>query len=287
MRLRAPILIALLVLLTASAGPARAVGDPGVAALQVALRAKGTYHGTIDGIHGTSTAAAVTRFQRRAGLAADGIAGPRTRDALGKRGRPGYGSRALAHGAVGWDVASLQFLVAWHGFPSGPIDGLFGEGTDGALRRFQSWAGLTTDGVAGRATYRALRRPLPRSPVEISWPVAPVLTSPFGPRGARFHPGVDIAADQGTPVAAARAGVVVYADWAGTYGRLVVVAHGRAGVQTYYAHLSRISVAVGERLARGERLGRVGSSGRSTGPHLHFEIRVRDAVVNPLPALGY
>ncbi len=76
----------------------------------------------------------------------------------------------------------------------------------------------------------------------------------------------------------------MYADWGGSYGRLVIVAHTR-GVETYYAHLRRFAVTPGEWVARGEIIGRVGASGRSTGPHLHFEIRVHDAVVDPLPHL--
>lgn len=283
MRLRAPILAVLLALLLAAA-TAQAAGDPRVAALQVALKARGIYGGTIDGVPGATTTEAIARFQRRARLLVDGIAGPRTRAALGRRGRPAYGSRQLAYGTIGWDVAALQFLLAWHGFPAGPLDGRLGEQTDGALRRFQVWSGLPDDGVAGRATFRALGRPLPRSPLSVAWPLAPVLSSPFGPRGARFHPGIDLAASPGTPVRAARAGTVVYADWGGSYGRLVIVAHTR-GVETYYAHLRRFAVTPGEWVARGEIIGRVGASGRSTGPHLHFEIRVHDAVVDPLPHL--
>jgi murein DD-endopeptidase MepM/ murein hydrolase activator NlpD len=283
MTLRAPIL-ALLGALLAAAGPALGMGEPRVAALQVALRAKGVYVGTIDGVHGPSTTAAVAAFQRRAGLAPDGVAGPRTRAALGRRGRPALGMRDVGFGAVGWDVASLQFLLAWHGFPSGPLDGHFGGRTDAALRRFQSWAGLGADGVAGRRTLAALRRPLPRSPLSLAWPVAYPVGDRFGPRGARFHPGIDIPAARGTPVAAARSGWVVLAGWGGSYGRVVVLSHAR-GVETWYAHLRRIDVSVGRWVGRGARIGLVGSTGRSTGPHLHFEVRVRGASVDPLPAL--
>ena len=97
--------------------PAAAVaaGSADVAALQVALRAKGAYVGTIDGVPGTRTTRAVARFQHRAGLVPDGVAGPRTRRALGKLGGPALGSRTLHLGAVGADVAALQFALAWHG----------------------------------------------------------------------------------------------------------------------------------------------------------------------------
>jgi murein DD-endopeptidase MepM/ murein hydrolase activator NlpD len=106
----------------------------------------------------------------------------------------------------------------------------------------------------------------------------------FGPRGDRFHAGLDLAASSGVPVGAARAGLVVYAGPAGSFGRLVVLSHGRS-VETWYGHLSRLLVTTGEYVGRGRRIGLVGSSGRSTGPHLHFEVRVREAAVDPLTAL--
>jgi murein DD-endopeptidase MepM/ murein hydrolase activator NlpD len=190
----------------------------------------------------------------------------------------------LSAGAVGWDVAALQFHLAWHGFPSGPFDGRFGPRVETALRGFQSWAGLGQDGVAGPATYRALSRPLARSPLSFAMPVPYAIGDRFGPRGRRFHPGVDIPAPSGTPVRAGRAGTVVFTGRGGSYGLLVVVAHAR-GVESWYAHLSRIGAATGEWVRRGEVIGRVGSTGHSTGPHLHFELRLRGAAVDPIPAL--
>ena len=276
-------LLAVLVALCVAA-PAFAAGKPGVAALQVALRDRGLYAGTVDGSAGPATTAALRRFQRRAGLPADGIAGPRTRRALGRYAQHLLGTRQLRPGAFGWDVAALQFLLAWHGFPSATIDGRFGGHVERALRRFERWAGLGVDGIAGPGVFAALRRPLPLCPLTLSWPVNGAVGSVFGPRGDRFHTGVDIVASTGTPVGAARAGRVVFAGWYTGYGRLVVVAHGD-GVRSFYAHLLRFTVRVGDRVRTGERLGLVGASGEATGPHLHFEVRVRGAAVDPLPAL--
>jgi murein DD-endopeptidase MepM/ murein hydrolase activator NlpD len=264
---------------------ARAEVSGRVAALQVALRAAHTYFGTVDGIAGPGTRAAVQAFQRRKGLPADGIAGPATRRALGRRGGPAWGSRPMALGARGWDVAILQFQLARHGFPSWTFDGRLDGRVADALRRFQAWAGLGADGVAGPATLAALRRPVPVSPMAMRAPVQGPVGDRFGPRGARFHTGLDFPVGFGVPVTAAAGGCVTQAGpTAGGYGRLVVLQHDR-GVSTWYAHLSRIGVEPGQCLAAGQQLGRVGSSGRSTGPHLHFEVHVRGAAVDPATAL--
>ncbi len=126
--------------------------NPRVAALQVALRAHGVYGGPVDGLAGPGTSAGVRRLQARAGLAVDGIVGPRTRRALGPLGRHAVGSRALRTGHRGWDVAALQFALETRGFPCGPVDGGFGARTEAAVRRAQAFAGLRADGVAGPAT---------------------------------------------------------------------------------------------------------------------------------------
>ncbi len=94
------------------------------------------------------------------------------------------------------------------------------------------------------------------------------------------HDGVDIAAPRGTEISVGRAGVVVRAEKAGGYGNLVVVEHG-AGVQTRYAHCDRLDVKPGQQVEAGQVVGTVGSTGRSTGPHLHFEVRIEDRAVDP------
>ena len=256
-----------------------------VAALQVALRARGVYSGDVDGLTGPGTTAAVRSFQRRRGLVADGVAGPRTRRRLGRLGRHPYGSRALGPGKVGWDVAALQFLLATHGFPCGSVDGGYGAHTAGCVARFQRWAGLGADGIAGRATFRALSGPVPRSPIRLARPVTAAIGDVYGPRGARFHAGLDFVSAAGDPIRAAGSGRVAVAGWdASGWGNLVVIDHGN-GVRTLYAHLSRFAVRAGERVTTGELVGRVGSTGRATGPHLHFEVLVRGANVDPRGAL--
>ncbi|MFL5966185.1 MAG: peptidoglycan-binding protein [Gaiellaceae bacterium] len=280
--------LALPLLLAALVAPcsANAAGNARVAALQVGLRSHGLYRGPIDGIAGPATLKAVRRLQSRARIVVDGVPGPQTRRALGRFGRHPFGSRPLRLGRVGWDVAALQFKLAAHGFPSRTFDGVLGPRTDVALRRFQKWTGLRPDGVAGRATFAALAGPPPSAPLRLGWPIQPpTLGDPFGPRGDRFHSGIDLVASSGTPVYAARAGKVVWADWAaGGWGFLVVVDHGR-GERSWYAHLSRIDVRKGVWLGAGVRVGAVGATGDATGSHLHFEVRVRGASVDPLPLL--
>jgi murein DD-endopeptidase MepM/ murein hydrolase activator NlpD len=268
------------------AAPATAqASDPNVAALQVALRARGLYASTIDGLSGPATAAGVRRLQARRALAVDGVAGPATRRALGWRGRPRLGARPVRAGLRGWDVAALQFLLARAGFPSGPFDGVAGPRFSAALRRYQAWAGLVADGVVGPVTIGRLRAPPPRSPLRVRVPVSAPIGDGYGPRGDRFHTGVDFVAQPGAPVWASASGCVTSAAYDPGYGRLVVLAHG-AGVTTWYAHLSRVHVAVGQCVAAGAPLGAVGATGRATGPHLHFEVRVRDATTDPRGALS-
>jgi peptidoglycan hydrolase-like protein with peptidoglycan-binding domain len=262
--------------------PAATHAGSGIAALQAALYARGLYQGDVDGIRGPATDRAVRTFQARRGLVVDGIAGPMTRRRLGWRGRPALGRRVLRAGDRGWDVAGLQFLLARQGFPSGPMDGDLGPRTDAALRRFQAWAGLTADGLAGPATLAAVRRRPPTTGLRFLAPVAGPVSDGFGPRGNAFHTGVDYPADYGVPVSAAGYGCVVNVTWDSGYGNLVVIEH-RFGVTSWYAHLNTVRVRSGQCIPAAAKVGTVGSTGRSSGPHLHFELRVRGAAIDPLP----
>jgi len=109
-------------------------------------------------------------------------------------------------------------------------------------------------------------------------------TSPFGPRGGRMHYGQDIAARYGSPVKAARSGVVIANGWYGGYGKYLDVRH-EGGIVTRYAHLSAATVRVGQGVNRGQQIGKIGTSGWATGPHLHFEVRVNGRPVDPRPWL--
>ena len=118
------------------------------------------------------------------------------------------------------------------------------------------------------------------------WPVEGQITGSFGERidpfngeGA-FHSGVDISAVVGSSVIAPADGIVTFADFLGGYGRAIMVDHGH-GITTRYGHLSSFAVAAGQYIHRGDTIGYVGLSGRSTGPHLHYEVRINDAPVNP------
>jgi murein DD-endopeptidase MepM/ murein hydrolase activator NlpD len=118
------------------------------------------------------------------------------------------------------------------------------------------------------------------------WPVEGVVTGSFGERidpfngeGA-FHSGVDISAGLGSAVIAPADGIVTYADFLGGYGRAIMIDHGH-GISTRYGHLSSFAVTAGQSIHRGDTIGYVGLSGRSTGPHLHYEVRINDVPVNP------
>jgi murein DD-endopeptidase MepM/ murein hydrolase activator NlpD len=123
------------------------------------------------------------------------------------------------------------------------------------------------------------------------WPVHGTITSGFGYRaspwgaGRDWHPGVDIASNYGTPVVATADGIVEESDYCGGYGYLVKINHGN-GIETLYGHNSQLLVHAGERVKRGQVIARMGSTGASTGPHCHYEIRVGGNAVNPMKYLN-
>ena len=151
---------------------------------------------------------------------------------------------------------------------------------------FASWKALETGAMAASA-------PAQRSGTVSIPSLIPVtsnrsMSSGFGMRyhpvlgGMRAHKGIDLPATTGTPIHASADGVVAKADWLGGYGLLVQLEHG-AGMETRYGHMSRIAVAEGQRVRKGDVIGYVGSTGRSTGAHLHYEVRIAGEAVNPLP----
>ncbi len=136
-----------------------------------------------------------------------------------------------------------------------------------AIRDAQAGAGSTGTGTPSASGF--------------IWPVNGAVVSGYGMRWGRLHEGIDISAPSGTPIWAAASGTVIHAGWLGGYGNLVAVDHGD-GLATAYAHASAILVAVGQEVSQGETLSLVGSTGNSSGPHLHFEVRVNGVAVDPL-----
>jgi murein DD-endopeptidase MepM/ murein hydrolase activator NlpD len=124
-----------------------------------------------------------------------------------------------------------------------------------------------------------------RSSSGLIWPCSGPVTSGFGWRWGRMHEGIDIAVSTGTPIMAAAAGQVIHAGWLGGYGNLVVIDHG-GGLATAYGHNSSIAVGYGSSVGQGQVISYAGSTGYSTGPHLHFEVRVNGSAVDPLGYLG-
>jgi len=116
------------------------------------------------------------------------------------------------------------------------------------------------------------------------WPHRGRINSPYGPRWGGFHTGIDIECHMGQTVVAAKAGKVIASEWGGGYGNMIIIDHGN-GVSTLYAHNSRLYVHEGRRVARGQRISACGSTGNSTGSHLHFEVRINGEHTNPRPFL--
>lgn len=155
------------------------------------------------------------------------------------------------------------------------------RGDDEFRRLFTGWTGPATS-ASPIARTRGVSIPS-RNPLE-----GATLTSGFGMRthpvlgGRRGHKGIDLSAPTGTPIYASADGVVTRADWFSSYGLYISLDHG-AALETRYGHLSRLNVAEGQEVKKGDLIGYVGSTGRSTGPHLHYEVRIAGVAVNPVP----
>ena len=147
---------------------------------------------------------------------------------------------------------------------------------------FASWRSMDRTGIAAPAPMGSVNVPS-RMPLERA-----TLTSDYGMRthpvlgGRRNHKGIDLAAPSGTPVYASADGVVGKAEWFSSYGNYIQIEHG-GEMETRYAHLSGYAVAAGEQVRKGQLIGYVGTTGRSTGPHLHYEVRVAGEAVDPTP----
>lgn len=173
-------------------------------------------------------------------------------------------------------------------------------GDDEFRQLFASWQsmdrrGATTNLVSSAMPNRAVGVIPGFAPQKVSIPsLIPVngvkLTSEYGMRwhpvlgGRRQHKGVDLGAPMGTPIHAAADGMVSRADWFSGYGLYVALQHG-GSIETRYGHMSRLAVAAGQMVHKGDVIGYVGSTGRSTGPHLHYEVRIAGVAVNPVPYL--
>jgi murein DD-endopeptidase MepM/ murein hydrolase activator NlpD len=116
------------------------------------------------------------------------------------------------------------------------------------------------------------------------WPIRGAITSPYGPRWGGFHTGIDIDCETGDPIHAAKSGRVIASEWGGGYGNMIIIDHGN-GVTTLYGHQSRLIAHDGQSVPRGQTIGRCGSTGHSTGSHLHFEVRINGHHTNPRPFL--
>lgn len=166
------------------------------------------------------------------------------------------------------------------------------ERVDDSIERLEGDVSDLTDEITQRlqAQTSSSVAPLPAGPIQgaaggFIWPIDAVLTSPFGPRWGRLHAGLDLAAPGGTPIRATRAGSVTMAEYYGGYGNYTCVDHG-GGVSSCYAHQSGFNTSAGASVESGDVIGYVGTTGSSTGDHLHFEIRVNGTPVDPMGYLS-
>ena len=218
-----------------------------------------------------------------------------------------FGAATLKMGSRGSAVRTLQQGLTTLGFPT-RVDGQFGRGTRKRLKQWEK-TNAATQGVIRNGKLSITEATLITSQVTAKKASAPatqaqpidadgtgslgmplpsgwIVTSTFWEqRSYERHPGVDLAIAEGTPIKAASAGTVTTAGPTGGYGNYICVRHSPT-VSTCYAHASALLVSVGDTVARGQTIGRVGCTGNCTGPHLHFEVRVNGSVVCPAPWVG-
>jgi murein DD-endopeptidase MepM/ murein hydrolase activator NlpD len=188
-------------------------------------------------------------------------------------------SRYLAVVTTAFVGAGVVAFGAGAGIKDAKTDALVGETAASEL----SSARLEAAERAGRGEDRSLSTSIAQSPNAWVLPNHDYrLTSLFGQRWGKAHKGVDIAVPEGTPVAAMHEGIIVLAAYNGGYGNQVIIDHGN-GIKTTYGHNSRLMVKEGQRVKAGDIIAISGSTGHSTGPHVHLEIHVNDVAVNPLP----
>jgi len=180
-----------------------------------------------------------------------------------QEGKPG--SREVTYQIVRQNELTLEENILAEQIVQEPVKQVVLQGTGAALAsRGSSGSSVSSAGGSGR----------------LAWPLRGGITSSYGNRRGGFHTGMDINGNTGDSIRAAEDGRVTEAGWGGGYGKMIVVNHG-GGVLTRYAHCSSLNVKVGERVTQGEVIARVGSTGRSTGSHLHFEVIVGGKTVNP------
>jgi murein DD-endopeptidase MepM/ murein hydrolase activator NlpD len=172
--------------------------------------------------------------------------------------------------AVSQKKVSLDKLSAQEQAEAGEIDALQAQSAAVSAQIQAAQAANAANGTAPTG-----------NPGGLAWPVSGPVTSPFGWRWGRMHEGIDIAVPTGTPVHAAASGVVIYAGWMDGYGNFVILDHG-GGIATAYGHNTSVAVAVGQSVSQGQVIAYAGSTGHSTGPHVHFEVRVNGGAVDPL-----
>ena len=212
----------------------------------------------------------------------------RTTGSLGERGAE---ARRLAH--MEESRAETRALVN----VAATLDGGMSVMSEDAGRALEQLAWLDGQAATASDSFAVLTALVKDRAEEVSrgvptlWPVRGLVTSPFGARtspygeGREMHPGIDISASYGSPVTVAGNGAVIFAGRDPGYGGVVIVAHG-GQLDTLYGHLSALYVREGQSVRRGQAVGAVGATGRATGTHLHYEVRVNGAPVDPRRYLG-